>query len=306
MNRQVWKAWSFLGLLGVAVLVITTVLAYWQSRRLTQPLTRLAAASTRLGDGDFTVRNETSGIAEIDAVGNALDLTAERLGDAIERERSFSADASHQLRTPLTSLRLTLNGLNVARGQTRNSSQTRSARSTSLTTQLHNCSPSHGTHTTTEAPSIRVRSLPRSSITGPRFSPRPVARWSSRSTTRRRTRVRRKRRCCTSSTPCSTTRQTTAWERSRVCARAAHRALTIEVTDEGGGITGDPELIFQRRHRTGSDGERTSPQGPGIGLALARRLAEAEGGRLVLSVARPCPRFSLFLPIPGDANTPVA
>src|SRR5262249_13701461 len=64
VNHQVWKAWGFLGLLGGAVLLITAALAYWQSRRLTRPLTRLAAASTRLGDGDFTVRNQVSGIAE--------------------------------------------------------------------------------------------------------------------------------------------------------------------------------------------------------------------------------------------------
>src|SRR5262249_18999413 len=95
VDRQVWKAWSFLGLLALAVLLVTAVLAYWQSRRLTRPLTRLAGASAQLGEGDFTVRNAPSGIAEIDAVGRALDVTASRLGDALERERSFSADASH-------------------------------------------------------------------------------------------------------------------------------------------------------------------------------------------------------------------
>ena len=307
VNHQVWKAWSFLGLLGLAVLVITAVLAYWQSRRLTRPLTRLAAASTRLGDGDFTVRNETSGIAEIDAVGHALDLTAERLGDAIERERSFSADASHQLRTPLTSLRLTLERAERRpRRRPRTPRRRGRARSTSLTTRSRNCSRSHGTLTTTQALLTRVRSLPRSSISGPRSSPGLVVRLSSRSTTARRRRGRRK----TAVLHIVDTLLDNAAKHGagtvEVRARAAHRALTIEVTDEGDGITGDPELIFRRRHRTGGDDGSTSAQGPGIGLASHADSPKPKAGRLVLSVARPRPRFSLFLPVPEEANTPGA
>ena len=71
-------------------------------------------------------------------------------------------------------------------------------------------------------------------------------------------------------------------------ARAAPVGIAIEIADEGPGITGDSERIFERR------GEGST--GHGIGLALARSLAEAEGARLRLEHSGPHPVFAVFLP----------
>src|SRR5205807_7988675 len=75
-----------------------------QAVRLAAPLERLTRVARALGDGDFTVRAERSGVREADTASQALEDTAAQLGTLLDRERAFSSDVSHQLRTPLTAL----------------------------------------------------------------------------------------------------------------------------------------------------------------------------------------------------------
>ena len=73
-------------------------------------------------------------------------------------------------------------------------------------------------------------------------------------------------------------------------ARAASGSIAIDVSDEGPGFAGDPEPAFERRSASAGG------EGHGIGLDLARSLALAEGGRLLVSRAAPHPVLTLLLP----------
>lgn len=113
VDRRTGEVWLAVLGLSLAAVVAAVALALAQSRRLARPLERLARRSARLGTPAFAEAGGagTSGLPELDAVGGALDRAADRIARLLAREREFSTNASHQLRTPLTALRMHLEEL---------------------------------------------------------------------------------------------------------------------------------------------------------------------------------------------------
>ena len=114
LSDRLWQIWGFRAALAVAVLIVAAVLGAALARRLTRPLRQLNAMASRLRDGDLTARAEETGPPETRTLAGTLNTATETIGTLVGSQRKFIADASHQLRTPLTALRLSLD--NIADG----------------------------------------------------------------------------------------------------------------------------------------------------------------------------------------------
>jgi signal transduction histidine kinase len=99
-----------LGLIGIGLIALVLGLAFaWVlAGTLARPLQRLAEAARRVEAGDLEARAEREGSTEHLEVAHAFNDMTARLGQVLEAQRQFVANASHQLRTPLTGLRLRL------------------------------------------------------------------------------------------------------------------------------------------------------------------------------------------------------
>ncbi|HEY5663920.1 MAG TPA: ATP-binding protein [Ilumatobacter sp.] len=102
------------GLLAVASisLLIAVAVAWWLANSITRPIRRLGAVTEDLAGGRLGARaDDAHGPPEIRSLAGSFNSMASRLGQLVDRQRAFAGTASHQLRTPLTALRLRLEQL---------------------------------------------------------------------------------------------------------------------------------------------------------------------------------------------------
>jgi signal transduction histidine kinase len=108
VNDEVRRDVVALLALGAAVLALGLGLAWAIAGSLSRPLRGLARTARQIAAGDLHTRATPTGSAEQVEVANAFNDMTDRLVRALDAQRDFVANASHQLRTPLTGLRLRL------------------------------------------------------------------------------------------------------------------------------------------------------------------------------------------------------
>lgn len=276
LAAQVRRAWLLVALAALVAVAGGAAVAAAAGRRFARPLEALAASARQLGDGDFTARAPRAGMAEADAIAAALDRTADRLGRAVARGTAFAADASHQLRTPLTALRL---HLEAARDDPADSAALDAALAEADRLEATITELVELTHLDAEVREVDLSAL---------VEDRAVA-W--------RVRAEQLDRAVVVTAPAGvrcTVRPTAVAQALEVLVdnalRHGHGAVEVrvvrastdgdatvrlQVVDEGPGM---PSGALADR----SDRGRTLPVHGGRGLPLARDLVEGEGGRLVL------------------------
>jgi signal transduction histidine kinase len=111
LDKGVHRAWAIVLAIGAMVVVIAVILADRLGQSIVAPMEELLSVTRRLQSGELQARVKPAGPPEVEEVGIAVNELAERIGDLLAAEREASADLSHQLRTPLTVLRLDAEGL---------------------------------------------------------------------------------------------------------------------------------------------------------------------------------------------------
>jgi len=281
---------------GAAVAVIT-------ARRIAGPLQDVADRAARLGAGDFRPVRRRHGITELDRVADVLDTSAAALSQLVQRERDLVGDVSHQLRSRLTALQLRLDELaahpDAATAAEAEAALEQAERLGAVLDEL-----------------LRAAEVARAATAEPVDVAellREVAdEWrSSAAAQRRSVRLRVRDGLLARVTPGRiqeaigvlvdnalrhgggvVTLSARPWWTGR------DGMVVVEVSDAGAGI---PQALAPHVFDRGVSGASST----GVGLALARALVEADGGRLELSSTRPA-TFALYLRVPRADDVAVS
>jgi signal transduction histidine kinase len=107
-DARVRNAVLLLGAAGIAIIAVAAVIGALLARRLSRPVERLREAATTIGRENAGPPPAPTGISELDELGAAITDASNRIRELLRRERSFSSHVSHQLRTPVAAMRVAI------------------------------------------------------------------------------------------------------------------------------------------------------------------------------------------------------
>nr|WP_296772435.1 HAMP domain-containing sensor histidine kinase [Rhodococcus sp. (in: high G+C Gram-positive bacteria)] len=293
------QAVGAVGLVVLASILAGTAVAVLTAKRLADPLQDVARRAARLAEGDFRPDPRRHGIAELDRVSEVLDSATVEIAGRLQREHTLVADVSHQLRSRLTAVRLRLDELSThpdpdVVGEAEEA-MAQVDRLTLAIDELVRSSRSDGAAGAEEVPVI-------AELTG------MIAEWQRTFEDVGRSLSLAGDEGVTASVTGSRLREAVSVlvdnalsHGGGTCTisvrlipaldtadRKREPLACVEVSDEGEGVSNElAPHIFDR----GFSGAGST----GVGLALARALVEADGGRLELQRRRPA-MFAVFLP----------
>ena len=305
-ERVTAALWPLLTM-GLGLIGLSAVVGWLLARNLARPFGQLAKAADRLGRGRFDLDLPAYTMPEAQRIGSALTRAATQLDDLLTREREFAANASHQLRTPITALRLTLEDLSLwpetpkeVAGELTGSLEELDRLSNAITELL---SLSRGRRVG-EAVPVEMEGL----------LDEVARRWSPRLEAKGRELFHDRRGEVVAHAAVGPVQQVLDVLVDNACKYGAGTVtvaavdredyVALVVSDEGP-LTITNEVFHrgisqpgkERPAATDGAGHDCTEAGHGLGLAIAAQLAVSMGGDLVLA-DRPTTTFVLVLPVP--------
>ena len=284
VHRAVRTAVVDLAALGGAVLLLGLLAGAIVAQRIARPIRRLDAAAREVAAGELDASVAVEGSSEQRSLARAFNEMTRRLKRMLRGQQDFVADASHQLRTPLTGLRLRLEGLADSRDGQPDRAELEAAmaeidRLSTIVEELLVLSRA-GEH---ELPGERVdlgeaarRAVERWGPTaeegaielGAAVAGENAGAWCARHDLDRALDA--------------LIENALRYSPPGSAVTLAVEAGRVEVRDRGPGLEpGEEEAVFER-FRRGSAGRR-GPAGTGLGLPIARELAREWGGEVTLA-----------------------
>jgi len=274
--------------LGIAAATLTAVAVSWiVSARVVRPISDLAEVARDISRGDYEARVNVGGSDELTVLGSAFNEMASSLASAEERRRQLLSDVAHELRTPLATIDAYLEGLEDGvvepSAETWQLLRSESRRLGRITEDLTKVSHAEEQQLDLRLQRVTVLALLEAAVAtaAPGYGAKGVNLEIASGGDGLYVRVDTDRLGeVLANLLTNALRHTPAGGTVTLTGERTDNDATLTVADTGDGLAADElERVFERFYR--ADSSRSRDQGgSGIGLAIARALVEAHGGRL--------------------------